>query len=513
MKSSMRCCTNNSLCCSSRKRLYLTNCSSNVTLSLKYPVACCGDFYCTPKSGKWYENPACYYLTASKCRSNLAFHLWREGYYDVSKLPRFREFLDWGIKLLMAPTPHQYEIMRDGCSDEEYRALEKVRCLPPIGDHARLGPWVPEHYAFMSQLYRERDPHFVARLMWAYQSSGSDGSYFGNLPLYFSALNETDLEIGTAIESKDELKSRRLEGFGAVFRGHVGQENEFYLLFKQGPGGYRYHRTEGSFLLFADGKPLVYDGGEAGETWRHSTLSFYEAQMPLAPGHVTHFHSDADVDWVSGVHPTVIAPDQPVFLSDKCNHELVPESWRRFRKPNPINARSVVWVKDEYVVVHDELRLSPEIPSHWHLQVVADSETGTARDGWIFRGRFGTDLQVLLPDQEFSDQILETIPMLEYHTPPEKCFAQRHLRLSGGKGGYLAILRPLSRGKSPLQAKTLWQNGAIIGAHVWGENVDDWLFFRRDGLEWNEEVNFSGDCGAILRREGSEKRVIISFIE
>ena len=61
--------------------------------------------YCTPGSGKWYENPACYYLQASKCRLNLAFHLWAHGLTDPTAIPRLRDFLNWGILLLTPPAP------------------------------------------------------------------------------------------------------------------------------------------------------------------------------------------------------------------------------------------------------------------------------------------------------------------------------------------------------------------------------------------------------------------------
>lgn len=87
---------------------------------------------------------------------------------------------------------------------------------------------------------------------------------------------------------------------------------------------------------------------------------------------------------------------------------------------------------------------------------MADSETGNTREGYIFNGRFGTDLQVILPNQEFLEVALETIPMMKYHTPPEECFAQCHLQVSGGNGGYLAVLRPLSAGKIPLNAEAIW---------------------------------------------------------
>ena len=328
------------------------------------------EVYCTPGSGKWYENPACYYLQALKCRANLAFHLYVHGIGRPPDIPRFKDFLRWGILLLTPPCPHEYDVMRDGAASGDYELAVKVRRIPPIGDHAYLGQWVPDYFALMSKAYREVDPDFANELLWAFQAGGENGGHFGNSPLLFCALDESDLAPVPDGKAR-RLVSRRLEGFGAVLRGGVGTHQEFYLLLKQGPGGYRYHRTEGSFLLFADGKPLVYDGGEAGETWRHSTLSFYDAHMPLAAGHVERAAFLPGIDFVQGVHPLAIRPGEPVFLSDNCHHALVQEAYKRFKEANPIDSRSIVWVKNEYIIVHDELNIDPDIPSHWHLQVVA----------------------------------------------------------------------------------------------------------------------------------------------
>ncbi len=155
----------------------------------------------------------------------------------------------------------------------------------------------------------KRIPNFpICFLRRPYHAGGANGGYFGNPPpLIFSSCNEDDLRS----VAMPELPSRRLEGFGAVFRDHFGSDYEFYLLLKQGHGGYRYHRTEGSFLLFVGGRPLIYDGGEAGETWRHSTLSFYDAEMPLASGHVERFHTLPGLGFVQGVHPVPIKPGDP----------------------------------------------------------------------------------------------------------------------------------------------------------------------------------------------------------
>jgi len=459
------------------------------------------NIYCTPGSGRWYENPACYYLAALGPRVNLAFYLARHGIFDPTRIERFKDFLRWGILLLTPAFPHDYPFMYKACSDEDYGAAGKVRRIPPIGDHARLGTWVPEHFALMAKLYRAKDPAFADALRWAYQAGGSDGGYFGNLPAAFSALDEDDLKPVPA----PLLVSRRLEGFGAVFRGGFETDREFYLLIKQGPGGYRYHRTEGSIVMFADGKPLIYDGGEAGETWRHTTLSFYDVHMPLAPGHVERFYSFAGIDFCQGVHPVAIKPGEPIQFCDDCHHRLVPVSWARYAEPNPVDVRSVLWVKDEYVILHDDLRLDPAIPSYWHAQIVAESQTGNARDGYIFAGRFGTDLQLVLPGQSFIDERCTVLPQRQHPTPEGDGFVTRHLQLTGDKPDhYLAVLRPLAGGKQPLRASEIYGNGKVCGVKVEGEGINDLIFLAREAFSFTESgMQFEGRYGAIIKRVGS----------
>ena len=454
--------------------------------------------YCTPGSGKWYENPACYYLAALGPRVNLAFHLAEHGLFDPTCMARLKDCLSWGILLLTPNFPHEYELMWDGCSHEQYLGAGKVRRIPPIGDHARLGPWIPEQFAMMAKLYRAKDPAFADLLLWAYQAGGSDGGYFSNKPAIFSSLEESDLQLAP----QGQLVSRRLEGFGAVFRGGFNTKREFYLLFKQGPGGYRFHRTEGSIVMFADGKPLIYDGGEAGETWRHTTLSFHDVHMPLACGHVERFHSFEGVDFCQGVHPEVIKPGEPIQLNDDCHHSLVPVAWARYREPNPVNVRSVLWVKDEYVILHDDLRIDPSIPSFWHAQVVADGETGNSREGYRFKGRFGTDLQLLLPDQSFAAESCENLAPLEYPAERKNRFVMRHVQLTGDQADhYLAVLRPLSAGKQPVQAREIRQDERTRGVRVEGDGINDLIFLTRDPLSFAEGgVSFEGRYGTVVRR-------------
>lgn len=436
---------------------------------------------------------------------NLAFHLWKHRILDVTTIPRLKDFLKWGPLLLTARYPHDYALLRDGCSYDAYEQAEKVRRVPPIGDHAKLGQWVSEFFALMGKVYQKSDPEFADFLRWAYQEGGSDGGHFSQFALFFTAMNEADL----APAPVQTLVSRRLEGFGAIFRGKFGTPEEFYLLFKQGPGGYRYHRTEGSLLLMAHGRPLVWDGGEAGETWRHSTLSFHDTHMPLAPGHVEQFRSFGSVDFVQGVHPKALDPGEPVFLSDACDHALVEVAWARFHEPDPADVRSVLWVKDEYVVVFDDLHLNSETKTHWHLQVVADTHEGTASDeaGVRFHGRFGVDLQVLMPGlpAEASESVAQ-VPTLEYNVEPAKCFSMRHLQLSMVSPQRLtAVLRPLAPNQTPLRATAF--DGGI---QVQGEGIDDTLFLGRDVRQFEQgDSRFTGRYGAILRRPGKTTLVLL----
>ncbi|MBE2205334.1 MAG: hypothetical protein IAE94_13460 [Chthoniobacterales bacterium] len=487
--------------------------------------------YCTPGSGRWYENPACYYLHASKCRANLVFHLAHKGLVDLEDIPRLKDFLRWGIHLLTPPHPASYAVMRNGGA-AEYEADLQVRKIPPIGDHAGIGRWLPEHYATLATLFRASDPEFCAELLAAYFTSNADGrrllgkaawedatpesepagamtsSVFGNLPLLFCHLTDPDIPRDPILA----LSGRRLEGFGAVFRNKVNTPSESYLLVKQGPGGYRFHRTEGSFVFFADGRPLVFDGGEAGETWRHSTLSFHEVHMPLSPARVErHFDHDG-FQFLQGAHPVILEPGDPVFLSDSCRHELVAECYRRFRLDPPAVSRAFAWIDDTYLILHDDLTASRPALSHWHLQVVGGPPQTLGPQDLLFPGRFGLDLRVVFPDQTFAAASCETLPILHDSGSPDTWFTMEHLQRSGRHTGhYLAALKPTRPGSTELFAVTALKRGEdLIGTEVRHGNNQDFLWLSREGGEWSgTDLCFEGSYGALLQRSTHDRLILL----
>lgn len=456
--------------------------------------------YCTPGSGRWYENPACYYLQASSRRLNLAARLHALGVQDLGSIPRLADFLRWGVLLLTPPLPADPEAMRTGCTYADYAGLARIRRIAPIGDHAGLGGPIPEHYAVAARQLRGSDPALAALLLWAWQEGGRDGGAFAN-PTLLHAFGDGEDRPSTAIAPP--LESRRLEGFGAVFRGDVGGEREFMLLVKFGPGGYRYHRSEGSFILVADGRPLVYDGGEGGEAWRHSTVTWHASRLPPVPGRVDRFASFPGVDAVLGSSPIVPRPGIPIALCDRCDLDLVAEARRRGAISDPAARRAIVWIKDDYVVVLDRLNAESDDEHQWHLHVLADGEDHDPALGWRFRGRFGTDLQVIMPDLADRPWRCENLPMLDYRTPPEGCVAQRHLQVEGGSGSgdYLAVLRPLPPGAPPLAATALRADGRIVGVHVTGPGIDDVLVLAGVPVRLAAAgVDLVGDAGGVIRR-------------
>ncbi len=462
------------------------------------------EVYCTPGSGKWYENPACYYLHASSCRLNLVYHLWKQGRFDSSEIDRLKDFLRWGILLLTPNAPTMYD---NWTKPGNWFGFEHSRLVPPVGDHAELGKRLSDFYWLLAPMYDKRDPAFAAELRWAWQVTHRGENGFRSPHLLLATDNPPPAKPDYPAPT---LASRRLEGYGALVRGKFGTPDESYLLFKLGPGGYRYHRSEGSFLYFAHGRPLVYDGGEAGETWRHATLSFYDTHMPLAPGHIERFAVVNGSTLAQGVNPCAVKPGDPVFLSDRCDHQLVPLALARYAEPNPLNARTMLSVRDEYVVLHDDLNGdTDDVPTFWHLPVVGDSVEKTGENEWRFAGRFGVDLQLSIPGAPVREAKVDTIVHEEYGKR-RLPFTMTHLQLQLERPRVIgAILHPLTASSGPVQVRALWNGTRQVGLEVRGENGRDLIFLNREEVEYAADgVRFRGRYGLVEERDGVKKMAL-----
>jgi len=213
--------------------------------------------------------------------------------------------------------------------------------------------------------------------------------------------------------------------------------------------------------------------------------------------------------FVQGVHPVIIQPGAPAYLSDNCRHELVDECYRRFRLETPAVARSFAWVDDEYLIIHDDLTGSRPELSHWNLQVVGTSPTRRDGNRFHFPGRFGIDLEVVLPSQTFSAEKVEALPVTDYVGTPDQCFTMQHLQLSQlNASHYLAALRPKRPGdQAKFEVEALGENE---GVRVSMENREDLLWFCRGGLTWSDgTVSFSGSFGGVLRHKDRTRLLVM----
>jgi hypothetical protein len=137
------------------------------------------------------------------------------------------------------------------------------------------------------------------------------------------------------------------------------------------------------------------------------------------------------------------------------------------------------------------------------VQVVAQSETRVTDGDYRFVGRFGTDMQVLLPDQSFIDeQVLDNTLNLGTVEKNRVPFSMRHLQVSKEAAThYTAVLRPLGHRK-PIKAILLKQDDCVVGTCVTGNGIDDVLLTNREKTTVHHDLlQFTGTYGAMLQRD------------
>ena len=110
-----------------------------------------------------------------------------------------------------------------------------------------------------------------------------------------------------------------------------------------------------------------------------------------------------------------------------------------------------------------------------------------------------------------TDATITSVPILEYHLPPAKCFAMRHLQVSGSSPRRcVALLRPLSAGQAPLTVRTVGEHGI----RVTGDGVDDTIVLSREAV--CAEVDGRGrrgfGCGGCPPARGNDVAVALPVV-
>ncbi|HUW33850.1 MAG TPA: beta-galactosidase, partial [Planctomycetota bacterium] len=339
--------------------------------------------YVILESGKWAENIGNYYDWSAVVLGALAHGLRHTGSADPFAWPEWRDFWRWSLPTVMPPKPGRDDLARlergeipdplpsppaPSPSVERGEGGEgRRRERPSVGDHGRDGGH-PFHtgYAIAGQEFLRHGDQLGRELLWLWTQGSRpiDDEHHSTLqhaPFQAMTIDAKSLLIGEDPKSAPPLASQRLAGYGTVFRADAGKPTESYLLFKCGPGGYRYHGEEASFVLFGLGQPLVLDGGEDGRPELHATITFGTDRSGVGRGRLVQFESANAIDYACGSFP---GSAEQTFADPKSPAAV----WTR-----DVLGRQILFRRNDYVVIRD--RITAVQQSQWNLPLTCRENT------------------------------------------------------------------------------------------------------------------------------------------
>ncbi|MBM4038668.1 MAG: hypothetical protein FJ290_09150 [Planctomycetes bacterium] len=412
-------------------------------------------------SGKWQENLGCYYLwslrTAAAMNARLLNCRWSR--YDPFGLPKHELFLRFAARTVTPEHPLDDNVCIDGLpAGKSYADVSKGRRHPGVGDHGGEGGHSIQDgiglYGLVAARAGRRD---LARdLLGAWKAGGFDISSKAGIDIKGHLIAQMDSAFVEKATMKS-LASENLPQYGFCFRGAWGTGRESYLLFKCGTGGYRYHASEGSFVLYARNRPLSLDGDENFIPARHATLTLGSEHRYLGNGRVERFALDPAADYCRGVFPDAKA------------------------------ARTIVFAKNHYFAIRDDA----EDTSNFVLPLLVHR---IERRGSHFfcPGRLGLDVLLYPLGKEPAKVEIATDPLLN----------QQRLTLTRPAGdGHLNLIT----WGEPLDVKPFGP-----GYHIKGTGFEDYLFLTPQPVQFHEgKVAFDGRSGLI--RLGGPRPVLLLF--
>jgi hypothetical protein len=419
--------------------------------------------YVIPGSGKWAENLGGYYNWSTNIIGGLANALKHSGSADPYAWPEFQDFWRWGLVTGLPPKPAIGSLGGDTTSEK----LTRVRQTPGIGDNGGDGGLgVHGGFALAGANMLEHNPELGRQLLWFWDQGGRVG--YGHYPYaMFFGLTAEHLRLAREPDSSPRFESRVLQGYGSIFRTEFGRPSESYLLFKCGPGGYRYHGEEGSFVLFGHGQPLALDGGRSFRPEEHSTVTFGQENTGLLRGRIVQFESTPQLDYSSGRFPGTptqlpqtttqsrsrgdVSGFSPlVTAEDGTSDGSLSASNIALHEEGDVMSRQILFRKNDYVVIRD--RIDSVQAAQWRLLLLVQ-ELKRSRQGLDGRGWLDVDVAVSL--FELKSNTLQPVSTQRVVIDEQPLKQQRMtLPLSPGTG-LVAVIDFFKRGKQPwrVQAK------------------------------------------------------------
>ena len=140
---------------------------------------------------------------------------------------------------------------------------------------------------------------------------------------------------------------------------------------------------------------------------------------------------------------------------------------------------------------------------------------GSLEEGWLFKGRFGTDLQVLMPGINDAEVCIKQTAILDKRPNGGQSFTMRHLQVSKQKvDNYIGVLRPLYADRSPVSAEPILLDEKSVGTAIRGDGIEDIIICSRESIKWEEEgVRFEGRYGALIQRPDQVTLILLDGME
>jgi hypothetical protein len=439
--------------------------------------------YVISQSGKWAENLGGYYNWSTNIIGGMAWALKFTNSADPYAWPEFQNFWRWGLVTVLPPKPSTGQLGKVVPGE-----LKRIRLTAGIGDNGGDGGLgVHGGFALAGAGILKHNPELGKQLLWFWNEGGRHG--YGHYPhSLFFGLSPEQIKIAADQRSKSKFHSQLLEGYGSLFRADFGKPTESYVLFKSGPGGYRYHGEEGSFVLFGLGQPITLDGSRAWKPHEHSTVTFGEKMLGLHRGRIVQFESTPNIDYACGKFPgstEQLASAPKPSRASKPSGRGVGSAFKRFlgrpseaRTPtlaiqsllspdsapdsNALNffaahqssdvmTRQLLFRRNDYLVVCDQMNSG--LDSEWR-QLILAKEIELTRKQIVARGWLGVDVTVSLFQFDQGSTELSPIDPKEV-VIDDQPLKQKRLTLKQGPGiGVLALLDFHKAGEKPWRVKT-----------------------------------------------------------
>ena len=439
--------------------------------------------FTTEGSGKWEENLGCYYLwslrTAAAMNARLLNARWRRyDPFDWHKGPLFVEF---AVKCITPEHPLNDRVCIDGLKEgQSYEQVPRGRRIPGVGDHGGEGGIPVTDGIGLSGIVAERLGHrrLAADLLGAWRAGGFMREGQAGVDLKGILVGTLDPRaVQRAV--MQPRSSENLPGYGFCFRCGWGTPKETFLLFKCGKGGYRYHLSEGSFVFYANNRPLSLDGDENFIPARHATLSIGPQCGYVGNGVIERHFLHPVADYCRGV-----------FAGSKIT-------------------RSILFVKNDYFVIRDDN--GGDESSNFHLPLLVhkierrgdpigssdpDNRTpNTANLLFFCPGRLATDVLLYPLGKPPARVDIKTDPLLN----------QQLITMTRDKGDpHLNVLQWTEPSGPPLKIAPVGP-----GYRIEGPDFVDHLFFTAEPVHFQEgDVAFDGRAG-LIRQKGGKTTLLL----